>query len=266
MSADLETELADRFDPREGGAGARRALRGLAGVAAFVLVWAVAARFNPDYVLPGPLATGETFLTEVRSGRALDALASSVQHWLLGTVVGTTLGVGLGVLLGWSDAAEDGAAPLVRLLRPVPPLALTGFGIAWFGINHVGAAFIVAAGAFWINYYAAYGGVRSVSDDLLDVARSLGVRSDLGLIRKVVLPSASPEILTGVRTGVGRCWMLIIAAETIGVAGVGNRILTAASNLAVDVVIAYILVMSLVYLVLDTLFQAAEDRILGWRA
>jgi NitT/TauT family transport system permease protein len=266
MSTDLETETGGDLTVPDGGAAGRRAIRGLVGVAGFLAVWAVAARFNPDYVLPGPLATGETFLAEVRSGRVLDALASSVQHWLLGTVVGTTLGVGLGVLLGWSDAAEDGAAPLVRLLRPVPPLALTGFGIAWFGINHVGAAFIVAAGAFWINYYAAYGGVRSVSDDLLDVARSLGVRSSVGQIRKVVLPAAAPEILTGVRTGVGRCWMLIIAAETIGVAGVGNRILTAASNLAVDVVIAYILVMSLVYLVLDTLFQAAEDQLLRWRA
>ncbi|WP_435064955.1 ABC transporter permease [Halobaculum sp. EA56] len=266
MSADLETDLADEFEVDAGGATGRRAVRGLLGLAAFVGVWAVAARYSPSYVLPGPLATGETFLTEVRSGRVFGALASSVRHWFWGTVVGTVLGIGLGVTLGWSGVAEDSAAPLVRLLRPVPPLALTGFAIAWFGINHTGAAFIVAAGALWINYYAAYGGVQSVSDDLLDVARSLGVRSDVGLIRKVVLPSASAEILTGIRTGVGRCWMLIIAAETIGVAGVGNRILTAASNLAVDVVIAYILVMSLVYLVLDTAFQAVQDRVLRWRA
>lgn len=266
MSADLETELADEFELPASGSVGWRALRGAVGVGVFLAVWAVAARFNPDYVLPGPLATGETFIAELQSGRVFTALASSVQHWLLGTVVGTVLGVTLGVALGWSDVAEDGAAPLVRLLRPVPPLALTGFAIAWFGINHAGAAFIVAAGAFWINYYAAYGGVQSVSDDLLDVARSLGVRSDTGLIRKVVLPSASAEILTGIRTGVGRCWMLIIAAETIGVAGLGNRILTAASNLAVDVVIAYILVMSLVYLVLDTGFEVVQNRVLRWRA
>lgn len=266
MSADLEAELDGELDVATDGATAGRALRGLVGVGVFLAVWAVAARFSPAYVLPGPLVTGETFLTEVRSGRAVDALASSVRHWWRGTLVGTVLGVGLGVALGWSDLAEDGAAPLVRLLRPVPPLALTGFAIAWFGINHTGAAFVVAGGALWINYYAAYGGVQSVPDDLLDVARSLGVRSDVGLIRKVVLPSASSEILTGIRTGVGRCWMLIIAAETIGVAGVGNRILTAASNLAVDVVIAYIVVMSLVYLVLDTAFQAVQRRLLRWRA
>jgi NitT/TauT family transport system permease protein len=263
MSVDLDPDFAEDFPSGE--RPFTRVLRGLVGIAVFLGIWQAGALMSPDYVLPGPLATWTTFLSELGSGRILTALASSVQHWLLGTVVGTTLGVAAGVALGWSDLVEDGAAPLVRLLRPVPPLALTGFAIAWFGINHAGAAFIVAAGAFWINYYAAYGGMQSVSADLLDVARSLGVHSEVGLVTKVALPAAASEILTGVRTGIGRCWMLIIAAETIGVAGVGNRILTAASNLAVDVVIAYILVMSLVYLVLDTAFERVQDHLLGWR-
>ena len=116
-----------------------------------------------------------------------------------------------------------------------------------------------------INYYAAYGGVDAVSEDLLDVARSLGVRSNWGQIWQVVLPAASPEILTGIRTGVGRCWMLIIAAEIFGVPGIGRKILTASNNLSVDVVIAYILLMSLVYLVLDTAFEAVQTRLLAWR-
>lgn len=63
----------------------------------------------------------------------------------------------------------------------MPPLALIGFAIAWLGINHTGAAFIIAIGAFWINFYAAYGGVEGDSQDLLNVARSLGVQEDVEL-------------------------------------------------------------------------------------
>jgi len=157
-------------------------------------------------------------------------------------------------------------APLVRTLRPVPPLALIGFAIAWFGINDAGAAFIIAVGAFWINYYAAYEAVEGVSEDLLDVGRTLGVRGDLDLVRSIVLPASLPGILTGIRTGLGRCWMLVVASEIFGVPGVGREILRASNNLLVDTVIAYILVLSLMYLLVDVAFRAVQRRVLVWRA
>ncbi|MBP1985704.1 ABC transporter permease [Halolamina salifodinae] len=258
----LETDLGTDFG---GDYDRRRLARGALGVVAFLLVWEVASWFNPAYVLPSPRAVAEVFVVELRSGAMLTALTASVTHWLPGTVVGTTLGIALGVTMAYSDLADDVATPLVRVLRPVPPLALIGFAIAWIGLNHAGAAFIIAAGAFWINYYAAYGGVDGVPEEFLDVAKSLGVDTDLGLVRKVVLPSALPEIITGIRTGIGRCWMLIIAAELMGVPGVGRELYTASQNLSVDAVLAYILLMSLVYLVLDTGVKSVQNRVLAWQ-
>ncbi|MEM4781412.1 MAG: ABC transporter permease [Halalkalicoccus sp.] len=263
MSHDTAVGMSE--DAFAEGWDATRLVRGIAGVAAFLGLWWVLALFQPPYILPSPLAVGETFLAELASGAMTSALYSSVLHWIPGTITGTTLGIAAGVALGWSRVADDGLAPVVRVLRPVPPLALIGFAIAWFGINHVGAAFIIAIGAFWINFYAAYGGVEGVSDDLLDVARSLGVRSDLGLVKSVVLPSALPEILTGIRTGVGRCWMLVVAAEIFGVPGIGREILRAGNNLAVDVVIAYILVLSLMFLLVDVAVRAAQRRVIAWQ-
>lgn len=264
MSTELETELADKLDI-DGERRGVRLVRGTVGVIGFLTVWWVAARFSPSYVLPAPDVVAATFWTELVSGAMVTALLQSVTHWLPGAIIGTTLGVVLGIGLAWSDALDDVAAPIVRILRPVPPLALIGFAIAWIGINHSGAAFIIAAGAFWINYYAVYGGVEGISEDLLDVARSLGADSTWSQIRQVVLPAASPEILTGIRTGVGRSWMLILAAEIFGVPGIGRTILTASNNLSVDVVIAYIMLMSLVYLVLDSGFEHVQRRLLSWR-
>ncbi|MBX0323682.1 ABC transporter permease [Halomicroarcula sp. F13] len=268
MAIDV-TEEVDHTDDTVAGALAdidpQRALRGTAGLLAFVVVWWLASLAQPSYVLPSPVAVGATFYTEATSGGMLTALWNSTLHWVPGAFFGTGLGIAAGVALAWSPLLDDLTSPVVRVLRPVPPLALIGFAIAWVGINHAGAAFIIAIGAFWINFYATYGGVEGVSEDLLDVARSLGVQGDLELIKAVVLPAALPEITTGIRTGIGRCWMLVVASEIFGVAGIGRRILRASNNLQVDVVITYILVLSLMFLLVDVAFRTLQRRALAWR-
>jgi NitT/TauT family transport system permease protein len=268
MSLDVSRESDTATESVRGvldGLNPKRAALGLVGVGLFVAGWWLAALTQPAYVLPTPAAVAETFYAEAASGEMALALRQSIRHWLPGTVVGTGAGIVAGIALAWSPLLDDISAPVVRVLRPVPPLALIGFAIAWFGINDAGAAFIIAVGAFWINFYATYGGVEGVSEDLLDVARSLGVQSDLGLIRAVVVPDALPEITTGIRTGIGRCWMLVVASELFGVPGIGRRILRASNNLQVDVVISYILVLSLLFLLVDTAFRLLQRRALAWR-
>jgi NitT/TauT family transport system permease protein len=267
----MATDAGDRFDASELRTGLgledpRRLARSAAGIAGFVVLWYAVSLTQPAYVLPSPLAVADAFAEELASGTMTTALWSSVRHWVPGTIVGTGLGVAAGVAFSWSGLLDDVTAPLVRTLRPVPPLALIGFAIAWFGINDAGAAFIIAVGAFWINYYASYGAVEGVSEDLLDVGRTLGVRGDLDMVRSVVLPASLPGILTGIRTGLGRCWMLVVASEIFGVPGVGREILRASNNLLVDTVIAYILVLSLMYLLVDVAFRAVQRRVLVWRA
>ena len=267
--------MATETGPRVGGDGAfasvglgggRRLRRGAAGVAAFLLVWHAVSLTQDPFVLPSPIAVGEAFASELASGDMIAALSQSVRHWIPGTAVGTGLGVAAGVAFAWSRVLDDLTAPLVRTLRPVPPLALIGFAIAWFGINDAGAAFIIAVGAFWINFYAAYGAVEGVSEDLLDVGRTLGVRGDLDAVRSIVLPASMPGIMTGIRTGLGRCWMLVVASEIFGVPGVGREIIRASNNLRVDRAIAYILVLSLMFLLVDVAFRAVQRRALSWRA
>lgn len=267
----MAIDVGEDVDPREGvdtslfDVDPTRAIRGAGGVAVFLILWWLVASTQPTYILPTPLVVAETFVAEAASGAMLTALASSIVHWIPGAVIGTGLGIAAGIALGWSPYLDDVSAPVVRVLRPVPPLALIGFAIAWLGINHAGAAFIIAVGAFWINFYAAVGGVEGVSDDLLDVARSLGVQGDVELIRSVVIPASLPEITTGIRTGIGRCWMLVVASEIFGVQGIGREILRASNNLRVDVVITYILVLSFMFLIVDTGFRAIQRRALAWR-
>ncbi len=258
----------------------RRLVRGTAGTAVFLLVWQLAAAPVATFLLPTPAEVAAAFVveatapavfrvpligSEVMLTRMLVNLTDSLYHYVPGLVVGGTAGIVSGIALGWSDLLDDAVTPVQRVLRPIPPLAWIAFAIVWLGVNHSGAAFIVGIGAFWINFYNAYAGVEGVQDSTLEVAASLGVEDDLTMIRKVVVPSATPEIMTGIRTSIGQGWMIVVAAELFGAPGVGFQIINAAQNLALDVSVAYMFVISLVFLVSDGLFRRVEQRVLAWR-
>ena len=149
----------------------RRYLRGLSGLLAFLLVWWVGAVMTqPSYLVPTPLNSARAFVDLFTTSTAivvpgvglnpvlptgLAHLTETLFHYVPGLLLGASCGVGLGLLMGWNEALDDWIQPLVRVLRPIPPLAWIVFAIVWFGIHHTGAAFIVFIGAFWINFYAA---------------------------------------------------------------------------------------------------------------
>jgi NitT/TauT family transport system permease protein len=278
-STDSDTGLIGDTPLDEDRAG-RRLLRGVVGTAAFLVVWQIAAMPVPTYLLPTPIEVARAFVVELTAPavfevpivgveigltRLLVNLIDSLYHYIPGLVVGGTAGIAAGIAMGWSGLLNEAFTPVQRVLRPIPPLAWIAFAIVWLGVNHSGAAFIVGIGAFWVNFYNAYAGVEGVSQSSKEVAASLGVDDDLTMIRKVVIPSATPEIMTGIRTSIGQGWMIVVAAELFGAPGIGFQIINAAQNLSLDVSVAYMFVISLVFLVSDGIFRRVERRVLVWR-
>jgi NitT/TauT family transport system permease protein len=242
-----------------------RFLLGGAGTGAFLAVWWYAASTQPSYLLPSPLEVAVALRTEIESGQLFVHLGQSLSHYVPGVLAGVVAGSLLGIAMGWSRILDATLTPVVRVLRPIPPLAWIVFAIVWFGLGHAGAAFIVFVGALWITFYNAYSGVENASRELMEVAATLGVDSDRRLLRRVVIPEAMPEILTGVRTSVGQCWMMIIAAELFGAPGIGYEIITSANNLAMERSVAYMLTISAVFLASDWGVRRLEARVLARR-
>ena len=239
----------------------------LAGLAAFLGLWEAVPKLglvNPAF-LPPPSVLPAAFWREVTSGQWHAAILGSLGHYTLGLTAGTLAGAAFGILTGMYPAAEAFVAGIVRVLRPVPGLAWVPFAILWFGVSPGAAVFIIAIGVFWIVYFAALGAVRSVDADLLELARAFGFRSGWARLVKVVLPGATPGLLTGIRTALGQAWMAVVAAEIFGVAGVGQRMMQASSLLATDVVVIYMLTMALLYGVVDTVFMGISAWLLRWR-
>jgi NitT/TauT family transport system permease protein len=269
-SAETETEPeTESLQYQTGGISSFESSRDLAlqlgALVTFVALWWGVALVTPRTLLPRPPAVAAVLAADITSGTVFELIWQSLRHYVPGLLVGSALGMTVGIAVGWSSTAENTIGTVASLLRPVPPLAWIPFAIIWFGLNDRGAAFIIAIVAFWINYYNAEGGVAGVDQQLLEVAQSLGTKSDLGLIRKVVIPSATPDLFTGFRTAAGQAWMVMVAAELLGVPGIGKHLWDAANFLRMEVVIAYMLVIGVLFLVSDRLIKVVETRMLAWR-
>lgn len=242
---------------------------GATGLAAFLLLWESFARWSGDPVgsglIPAPSAVPGAFLSEWGYGFWQDMVVASFSHYAVGLLIGSFLGVCFGVFVALMPRVAATQGWIVRIVRPIPPLAWIPFAIIWFGVSETAAAFIISIGIFWINYFAALTAVQSVDKDLIEVARAFGHKSAFARLFKVVLPAASPGILGGLRTGLGQGWMTVIAAELFGIPGIGQRMIEAAGLLATDVVVLYMITIGALYGITDYLFMMAQNRLLAWQ-
>lgn len=245
----------------------RRVVLGLGGLAAFLLLWKISG--DLEWVrrgtMPDPFLVPEAARDEWASGRLLPAIGSSLIHYVWGLSVGTFFGFLIGALaatLRWFDEAHY---YLARLLRPIPPLAWVVFAIAWFQVSHAGAAFVISIGVFWVNYFATYTAVQNIDPRYYELARAFGQGPYFKRTLKVTLPASAPGVMGGMRAGVGQAWMTLIAAELLGVPGIGQEMNSAAGVGAYEAVVVYMLAISFVYALSDMLFSAVENMVLKWR-
>ncbi|MCD6663314.1 MAG: ABC transporter permease subunit [Comamonas sp.] len=237
------------------------------GLIAFVAIWkaAQASGLGGDGTVPDPFAIPGALLAEWQAGRLQTAVESSLIHYAWGLALGTLLGCALGAAAALSTLIDQLLSGVVRVLRPIPPLAWVIFAIAWFQISHEGAAFVIGIGVFWVNFYTTHAAVRGVEPRYYELARAFGQSGRLRSLLDVTLPAAAPGILAGVQTGIGAALMALIAAELIGMPGIGQEMNVAAGVGDYATVAAYMLVISAIYAVFDAAFVQLEKRATQWR-
>lgn len=236
------------------------------GLIGFLVLWELAVRSGlmPATMAPAPSAVPAALLREVRIGIWPRAVLESLSHYAIGVALGSALGVGFGAAVALSPVLEAAQAGIARVVRPIPPLAWIPFALIWFGVSQGAAAFIIAIGVFWLNYFATLGAVHAVDAGLIELAVAFGHGGLIPRLTKVILPAASPGILAGLRAGLGQGWMAVVAAELFGIPGIGQRMMEASGLLATDVVVLYMLTIALLYGAVDALFQLVSRRLLVW--
>ncbi|MER8818711.1 ABC transporter permease subunit [Mesorhizobium sp. M0991] len=233
-------------------------------------VWTVSARLQLVWpvFLPSPVAVWNKFVVVARDGfvdaTLLQHIAASLWRVFAALIVALVLGVPIGLAIGVSTIGRGIFDPLLEFLRPIPPLAYLPLIIIWFGIGEPSKILVIAIAMLAPVALSTASGVRGVSQERINAARSLGA-TQRQVIRHVILPSALPSILTGLRIALGAGWSTLVAAELVAATrGLGFMIQSAAQFLVTDVVVMGILVIAAIAFVLEFIIRRIERVLVPW--
>lgn len=171
--------------------------------------------------IPPPTEVARSALLLAHSPKLLSHLQASLFRVLAGYAAAVAVGVTAGFAVARSRRAADILSPPLELLRPIPAVAWIPLAILMFPSSEASMVFITFTGAFFPILLATIHGVENVDARLISSARSLGAPRG-AILREVVLPGASPSIVTGLAIGMGTCWFCLVSAEMIsGQFGIG---------------------------------------------
>ena len=235
-----------------------------------VVWWAVAAaQLISPLFLPSPVQVLTKLLTIASPQGFMDAtlwqhLAASLGRILVALLAATIVGIPVGIAMGLSPTVRGILDPIIELYRPVPPLAYLPLMVIWFGIGETSKILLIYLAIFAPVAMSALAGVKSAQQVRIRAAQSLGA-SRAQVLWWVILPGALPEILTGLRIGLGVGWSTLVAAELIAATrGLGFMVQSAGEFLATDVVLAGIAVIAIIAFGLELGLRALQRRLPPW--
>ena len=240
-------------------------------VVVLLALWALVTNMGwvKPLFLPKPQAVFQQFY-EYLSGQANDKplwqhFAASMFRVFSAFALACVSAIPIGIAMGMSRVARGIFDPPLEFYRPLPPLAYLPLIIIWFGIDELPKVLLIFLSCFAPLALAARSGMRSASQEQINAAYSMGA-SYLQVIRHVILPSALPDILIGMRIAIGFGWTTLVAAEMVAAnLGLGQMVLNASNFLRTDIVIMGIIVIGVVAYLFDLLMRWVERTAVPWK-
>lgn len=218
-----------------------------------IMIWFYTTTYMviPKGILPTIPDVGQTFLEMLKSGQLENDIAVSISRVLKGYCISVVLGVTLGSLIGMYRSIKELFVPVITVIRQIPMIAWIPLIILWCGIGETSKVVIIVLVAFFQILVNTQSGIESTPKGYIEVARLYKLGRWKTFI-KVYLPHAIPQILVGLRLGLGGSWMAVVAAELIAAtSGIGYRMSSARSNMQSSVVIVCMIVVGLVGVLMD---------------
>jgi ABC-type nitrate/sulfonate/bicarbonate transport system permease component len=233
---------------------------GVISITGLIVSWHISSRyvFNPILV-PTPGATFSELMVMLHSGELWEHVGVSLKRILVGFISGSLVGVTAGTLIGHFRPIRELADPIVELIRPISPVALVPLSILWFGIGEVSRYFVIFYATVIVVMLNTAAGVSMQPVTRLRAAQCLGASASSVFFR-VVLPSAVPQILTGMRIAVGFSFMGVVAAEMIGAnSGIGYLIMQSRLMILPERMFVGFVSLSIIGLLTDRFFRLLLD-------
>jgi NitT/TauT family transport system permease protein len=245
----------------------KESLPAIAVIAVLLAAWWLIVVETRSVIFPTPwqVVTGTVEL--IRDGTLWAHIGASLMRVGVGFSLAVLLAVPVGLWLGWVKGAYSTLNPLFQILRPISPIAWIPIAILWFGVGNASPIYLIFISSVFPMIVQTTAGVHTIEGRYLNAAQNFGV-SRSTLFRQVVIPAVLPQIIVGMRIGLGVAWLVVVAAEMIALrSGLGYLIIDSrnAGN-RYDLVIAGMIIIGLIGLLLDGLMRLLEGlKSVRWR-
>lgn len=239
----------------------------IALIACLVALWWGAVALSGSVIFPGPQAVAAGLYELALDGSLWRHIGASLMRVATGFALAVLVAVPLGLWMGRVPAAWRALNPLFQILRPISPIAWIPLTILWFGVGDASPVFLIFLASVFPMIVQTAAGVHAIERRYLDAAANFDVPRAV-LLRQVIVPAVLPEVVVGMRIGLGVAWLVVVAAEMIAPrSGLGYLIIDArnAGN-RYDLVVAGMIVIGLIGLALDWAMRQLEQLpLVRWR-
>lgn len=230
--------------------------------AVLLVLWAVLVPWfdvNPR-LFPHLSAVVQAGIEGIQDGSLIHHIGASLLRVAVGTVIALMVAIPLGVAMGVSPIVSTFLTPLFRFFSVLAGIAWIPIATLWFGYGFGAITFIIFNAVFFIVTYNTLLGVSTIPLHVRNAAASLGA-GRWAMLTEVLLPGALPNIVTGIRTGLGFAWRGLIAAEMIATnVGLGYMLFVARDFYKTEVIVLGMIVIGVLWLLLDRLLLAPIER------
>ena len=245
----------------------KNALPSLLVLAAVVGLWWAAVALTESVIFPTPWQVVTGTLELARDGTLWEHIGASLFRVGAGFGLAVLFAIPLGLWMGWVRGAFVTLNPLFQILRPISPIAWIPIAILWFGVGNASPIYLIFIASVFPMIVQTTVGVHTIEKRFLRAAENFGVPRKK-LFTQVVFPATLPQIIVGMRIGLGVAWLVVVAAEMIALrSGLGYMIIDSrnAGN-RYDLVIAGMIIIGLIGLALDGIMRLLENmKSVRWR-
>ena len=226
-------------------------------VSGFIALWWVTASGSLIFPTPAQVISGMVQLG--KEGTLTQHVVASLFRVTVGYLGAIVLAIPIGSAMGWFPKVSDALNPIVQLLRPISPIAWIPIAILWFGVGDMSPIFLIWLSSFFPVVVATAAGVSLVERQYIRAARNFGLHG-FKLYRHVIFPAALPQIITGMRVGLGVAWLVVVAAEMVAInSGLGYLIIDSRNaGTRYDLVVAGMVIIGFIGFLLDMVMRRLE--------
>ena len=236
-------------------------------IVALVFLWHLSVVQSQSLIFPTPGQVLAGTAELARDGTLWQHIGASLMRVTVGFLLAVAVAVPVGLWMGRVDRVYHTLNPLFQILRPISPIAWIPLAILWFGVGDVAPVFLIFLAAVFPMIVQTANGVHTIEQRYLHAAMNFGV-SRQKMFHQVIVPAVLPDIVVGMRIGLGVAWLVVVAAEMIvRSSGLGYLIIDArnAGN-RYDLVIAAMIIIGVIGLLLDAVMRRLEGlNSVRWR-